>query len=59
MNGLAHFWHENRLAILIIAALFVAYLALRSSPTEIASIEGFLASLRQGQPTIVMFYSNA
>jgi hypothetical protein len=59
MSVVQRFGRENWLTLLIVAALAVGYLALRSSPTNIASAEEFLTSLEQGQPTIVEFYSNA
>ena len=44
--------------MLVIAGLVLAYVLLRARPTEIASIEDFLADLRRGSPTVVVFYSN-
>ena len=58
MSWFSRVWHENWLTILIVATLFVAYLALHSNESEIASVEVFLDSLQQGQPTVIEFYSN-
>jgi len=56
---MSRFLAEHWLTLVIVAALAVGYLTLRSSPTTIASVEEFVASLKQGQPTVVEFYSNA
>jgi len=58
MTRLAAFWRDNRLTILVILVLAIAYLFLRTTPTEIASVEAFIATLSQQQPTVVHFYSN-
>jgi len=55
---MSRFLAENWLALLVVAALAAGYMSLRSSPTTIASVEEFAASLEQGQPTVVEFYSN-
>jgi hypothetical protein len=51
-------WRENRTTIIVIAVLVAGYLFLRTSPSEIGSPAEFQASLRQGHPTVVYFYSN-
>jgi uncharacterized membrane protein len=56
---LLRFWREEWLTLLIVAALGVGYLALRTNPTAIVSAEALVESLAQGQPTVVEFYSNA
>ncbi|HHX64629.1 MAG TPA: hypothetical protein GX702_07065 [Chloroflexi bacterium] len=58
MSGLAAFWRENRAIILFFAALAIAFVALRSSPSDIGSVDEFAEVLHQGQPSIVYFYSN-
>ena len=55
MSRLAGLWRENRGTILVLA---VAYFALRSTPTEIGSTQEFLSSLANGQPIVLLFYSN-
>ena len=57
MKTLSRLWRENWSTIAISVVLIVAYFALRSSPSEIASTEEFIASLQQGEPTVVLFYS--
>ena len=59
MSRLSRFWRENRLAVLVIGVLLLAFLALRSSPSDIASVQEFMSGLEQGRPTVVVFYSNA
>ena len=49
---------ENWLTWLIVAVLVVGFLALRTTPSEIASVEAFQASLIGERPTIVYFYAN-
>jgi hypothetical protein len=34
------------------------YFFLRTSPSDVASMEALEASLRRGQPTLIEFYSN-
>ena len=58
MTRLRRFWRENWLTVAVLVTLAVAFLTLRSSPTEIASVEAFESSLTQGQPTVIVFYSN-
>jgi len=58
VTRLRRFWRENWFTLTVLAALTVAFLALRSSPTEIASVEAFESSLMQGRPTVIVFYSN-
>ena len=58
MARLALFWRENRVTLIVVGALVVGFLALRSTPTEIGSTQAFLGSLSQGKPTIAYFYSN-
>jgi hypothetical protein len=58
MKRLAALLRENGWTIGIIAALLIAFVALRSSPTEIASLAAFDADLTRGASTVVYFYSN-
>jgi len=58
MGRLALLWHENCVAIVMLAVLLVAFVALRQSPTEIGSLEKVIASLSGGEPTVLVFYSN-
>jgi hypothetical protein len=59
MRRLAALLRENWLTLGIIAALLIAFVALRSSPTEIATVAAFDGDLTRGEPTVVFFYSNA
>lgn len=58
MRHLSRLWREERLTLIVVGVLLVAYLALRSSPTEVASVDEFISGLAQGDPTVVYFYSN-
>ena len=51
-------WRENRITIVIVAVLVAGYMFLRTSPSDIGSSAEFQDRLRQGQPTVVYFYSN-
>ena len=57
-DRLAALWRENRVTLAVLALLAVAYLTLRSSPTDIASAESFVESVEDGTPSVVVFYSN-
>ncbi len=52
------FLRENWLGLLLPIALLVAFVVLRSSPTDLADAAQFDALLTDGQPTVVEFYSN-
>jgi hypothetical protein len=58
MSALERSWRENWVTWLLVLGLGVGYLSLHTSPTKIASVKEFVASLRRGQPTVVEFYSN-
>jgi hypothetical protein len=49
---------ENWLFLLIVGALAVAFLTLRTSPSDVSSLEEVDALLNSGQPAMVEFYSN-
>jgi len=59
MSRWARFGRENWLTFLVLAVLVLAFMALRTRPTEVASSEALLGSLAGSQPTLVEFYSNA
>ena len=56
--GLLGFFRENWLPLLIIGALVVAFLALRTPASDVASPDDVDALLRGGHPVVVEFYSN-
>ena len=58
MERASRLWRENRITLVAVAVLILAYLALRSSPSEIGSTQAFLESLSSGEPTVAYFYSN-
>jgi hypothetical protein len=49
---------ENWLLVLIVAGIFVAFLALRTPASAVGSVSELDALLQSGQPTLVEFYSN-
>ncbi len=49
---------ENWLLLLVVGGIVVAFLALRTSPSEVRSVAEVDSLLRDGQPTLVEFYSN-
>jgi hypothetical protein len=62
MNRLAR-WatgvvHENWLLLLIVGALAVAFLVLRTPASAVGSTAEVDAILTRGQPTLLEFYSN-
>ena len=59
MNRLLHLLRENLLPILIIALLGGAYLFLRTSGSDVASLAALDEQLAAGRPTLLEFYSNS
>jgi UPF0716 family protein affecting phage T7 exclusion len=55
---LRRLWHENWLVILVIAAMMVGYLLLRTPGDQLVSTAEFDAQVSNGTPTLVEFYSN-
>lgn len=53
------FWEENWLVILVVLVLAGLYLFLRTPGDAFASVEEVEARLREGQPTVIEFYSNS
>ena len=56
--GALRLLRENWLFLLIIGALGVAFLALRTPASDVSSLEEVDVLLASGQPTVVEFYSN-
>ena len=54
----SQFIRQNALLLLVLALIAGAYFFLRTSPSDIASMEALEDSLRHGQPTLIEFYSN-
>jgi hypothetical protein len=57
-NHLVKILRENWLLLLVLAGILIAFLALRTPGSAVASVEEVDAILRNGQPTLVEFYSN-
>ena len=55
---LARFVRTNWLILLVLGSLVAAFLALRTRPSDVASIFEADVILGNGQPTVVEFYSN-
>jgi hypothetical protein len=51
-------FRENWLILLIVGAIGIAFLALRTPASDVASAAEVDAILEGGQPTLVEFYSN-
>ena len=49
---------ENWLFLLVVGGIIVAFLALRTTASAVASVAEVEAILEDGQPTLVEFYSN-
>jgi hypothetical protein len=55
---LARFVRENWLFLLVIGGIVVAFLALRTPASDVASIAEVNAQIAGGEPTLIEFYSN-
>jgi hypothetical protein len=55
---LRRFFHENWLVLLIIGAVVVGFMVLRTPGSAIGSVADVDAVLNSGQPTLIEFYSN-
>jgi hypothetical protein len=58
IHQVSQFVRQNALLLIVLALIAGGYFLLRTSPSDIASIEALEASLRRGQPTLISFYSN-
>jgi hypothetical protein len=52
------FARENWVLLVVILALVIGYVVLHERPSRLGATSEFLASLSQGKPTVVTFYSN-
>jgi hypothetical protein len=52
------FVRQNALLLIVLALIVGGYFFLRTSPSDITSMEALEASLRGGQPTLIEFYFN-
>ena len=55
---LVRFFRENWLFVLVIGGIVVAFMALRTPASDVASTAEVDSHLDGGQPTLVEFYSN-
>jgi hypothetical protein len=58
VNGLSRSLRENWLTVAVIGALAAGFLFLRSSETNLASVQEFEALIRNGRGSVVYFFSN-
>ena len=57
-EGLVRAFRENWLFLLVVGGIVVAFLALRTPASAVASTAEVDAILQDGQPALVEFYSN-
>jgi len=58
IHQVSQFVRQNVLLLIVVSLIAGGYLFLRTSPSDIASMEALEASLSRGQPTLIEFYSN-
>ena len=58
IHQVSQFVRQNVLLLAVLALIAGGYFFLRTSPSDIASMEALEASLSRGQPTLIEFYSN-
>ena len=57
-NRALQFVRDNFVALLIVIALAAAYFLLRTTPSDIGSMEELRARMNAGKPVLLEFYSN-
>jgi hypothetical protein len=57
-HGVLRIVRESWLVLLVVGALVVAFLALRTSASAVSSVAEVDAILTGGRPTLLEFYSN-
>jgi len=50
---------DNWVNIAVVTALVLAFVLLRSTPSDIGSAQAFVEGLGDGEPVVVYFFSNA
>lgn len=58
MSTVRRLWEANRLTILLVGALVGGYLLLRTSPSDIGSVDELMGLVRSRDATVLYFYSN-
>ena len=58
IRKVSQFVRQNALLLIVLALIAGGYFFLRTSPSDIASMEELEANLHRGQPTLIEFYSN-
>jgi len=59
VSGLVGALRENWLTVAIVGALAAGFLFLRSSETNLASVQEYEALIRNGRGSVVYFFSNS
>jgi len=57
-HSLVRLLRENWVSLLILVGLPLAWFALRSEGTPLASVADFQSQVQSGRPTVVDFFSN-
>jgi len=58
IHQMGQFVRQNALLLIVLALIVSSYFLLRTSPSDIASMEALEDSLHRGKPTLIEFYSN-
>ena len=57
-TGVLQIIRNNLVAVVIIVALIAGYFLLRTTPSDVSSMEELQTLSNSGKPTLVEFYSN-
>jgi hypothetical protein len=57
-DWIVRLFRENWLFVLVVGGIVVAFMALRTPASDLASIAEVDAQISGGQPTLIEFYSN-
>lgn len=57
-NWMARFLRENWLILLVVGAVVIGFMALRTPASAVGTVDEVDSLLKNGQPTLVEFYSN-
>ncbi|OQY22083.1 MAG: hypothetical protein B6I34_06455 [Anaerolineaceae bacterium 4572_32.1] len=58
-NQILNFLRENAFFLIVLSAIVLAFVFLRTKGDDLASMDEFEARISAGQPVVVEFYSNA
>ena len=57
-NRVLNFIRENALFLIVLSAIILAFVLLRTKGDDMASMDEFEARITAGQPVVIEFYSN-